>query len=320
MKITLLIIFLTFIYTILDKFILDGNQNNDEKSKSNIFYKAIKSKYTLIVLLSGLLIFQIISEYITNEANKTRDTNTNNAFDTLYLSHNTLKKVNSSVDSLFISIDSTISNTKDQLELISNLNSDLMAVRQEFNKSIQEFKTIRQEYEKQIAIEKEKIKEAKPNLELAYAKYSIDSLSFGYSFELYNSGIRLADSIKYHSLVILMDSSLILKDIVLYKTNTDEANVLSISHLDNLSNSKIFHSEDIDINRLSGFSSAYLLLTYEYKDNLTNETKNTFSIFGTRSLEKGQRQFGFNVKDFEKKSIKTHLLKNNKRLYDIFYN
>ncbi len=320
MKITLLIIFLTFVYTILDKFILEGKTKNDEKTKTNIFYKAIKSRYTLVVLLSSLLIFQIILEYNTSESEKVRDTNTSNAFDTLYLTHNTLKKVNSSVDSLFLSIDSTIAITKEQLRLISNVNNDLVDVRQEFNKSIQEFKSIRQQYEKQIQIEKEKIKDAKPKLEIAYVKYNIDSISFGYSFELYNSGIRLADSIIYHSLVILIDSSFVLKDIVLYKTNIDEANVLSISHLDNSNNSRIFNSEKIGINKLSAFSRAYLLLAYEYKDNLTTETKSTFSIFGTSSMEKGQKQFGINIKAIEKEIIKIHLLKNNKRLYDIFYN
>jgi hypothetical protein len=141
-----------------------------------------------------------------------------------------------------------------------------------------------------------------------------------YTFELYNSGIRLADSIIYQSLLIVMDSVQYLKDIVLYKSNIDEVNVLSISHLDNLSNSKVFNSEKIEINKLNAFSSVYLLLAYQYKDNLTAETKKSFSIFRASSLEKGQRQFGINVKDFEKEAIKIHLLKFNKKLYDNFYN
>ncbi|MDZ7775969.1 MAG: hypothetical protein U5L09_10440 [Bacteroidales bacterium] len=191
MKITILIIILTFIYTILDRFILNEKENINDKSDKNFFYKIIKSKYTLLILLFGLLVFQLISEYNSREAENLRDTNANNAFDTLYQTHSNVKQVNYSIDSLFSSIDSTIDITKAQLELISNVNSDLEKVRFEFHKSINEFRSIRQQYEKQIKIEKEKIKEAKPNIEIAKASYNLDSISFGFTFELYNSGISL---------------------------------------------------------------------------------------------------------------------------------
>lgn len=318
MKITILIIILTFIYTILDRFILNEKENYNDKPDKNFFYKIIKSKYTLLILLFGLLVFQLISEYNSRKAENIRDTNTNNAFDTLYQTHSNVKQVNSSIDSLFSSIDSTIDITRAQLELISNVNSDLEKVRFEFNKSINEFKSIRQQYEKQIKIEKEKIKEAKPNIEIAKASYNLDSISFGYTFELYNSGIRLADSIIYHSLVVLVDSNYLPKDIVLYKTNSNEANILSISHSDNNINFRVFNSAKLKLNGLDDFFSAYFIIKYEYKDNLTNITQEKFSIYVTK-FEIGKQQFGSNVSENDKKVIMQHLLKNDKRLYEIFY-
>lgn len=315
---TIFVIILTFIYTFFDRFILNEKEKSNGKFNKNFFYKIIKSKYTLLILLFGLLVFQVISEFNSIEVDNKRDTNTNNAFDTLYQTHSNVKQVYSSIDSLFSSIDSTIDITRTQLELISNVNSDLEKVKFEFNTSIKEFKSIRQQYEKQIELEKEKIKEAKPNIEIAKASYNLDSISFGYSFELYNSGIRLADSIVYHSLVVLVDSNYRPKDIVLHKTNSDEANILSISHTDNNINFRVFNSDKFDINELDKFSMAYFIITYEYKDNLTNNVKDKFSIYATK-FEIGNRQFGSNVSEYEKNVIMQHLLKNDRRLHEIFF-
>lgn len=314
MSITIIIIILTFVHTIIDKFVLNNDIEIKENEKYSIFYKIIKSKFSLAILLICLLTFQIISEFGSNEAIKIRDTKASTAYDTLYASHNTIKKVNSSVDSLLSNIASTLKITKNELLLISSVNNDLEKVRVGINNSIDEFKSIKEQYEKQIEIEKEKIKEARPKLEVAYSKRYIDSISFRYQFELYNSGIRLADSIIYHSLVIFADSNLILKDICLYKTNIDEANILSISH----TNSKIFNSDEIEIKKLSAFARAYLLISYKYKDNITQLFKNEFIIFGASPLETGNKQLGINIKDYEEKGIRLHLAKN-KKLYDIFY-
>lgn len=316
---TILIIILTFIYTILDRFILNEKENTNDKPDKNIFYKIIKSKYTLLILLFGLLVFQLISEYNSREAENIRDTNTNNAFDTLYQTHSTVKQVNSSIDSVFLSIDSTINITRAQLQLISNVNNDLENVRRELKKSINEFKSIRQQYENQIEIEKSKIKDAKPNLEILKASYHLDSLLFGYTFELYNSGVRFADSVIYHSVVVLVSSNQQPEEIVLYKTNINEANILSFSHFNNALNYKIFNSARIKLGNLNDYTHAFLLITYEYTDNMLNEAHDNFSIYKT-NLEIGQKQFGINVSEENKEIIMRHILKNNNSLYDIFYN
>ena len=273
----------------------------------------------MAILLIFLLAFQIISEFSSSKATKVRDTNATTAYDTLYATHNTVKKVNSSVDSLLSNIDSTLNITKDELKLIINVNDDLEKVRKEINNSVNEFYSIKEQYEKQIQIEKEKIREAKPVLKVAKAKSIIDSTSFQYQIELYNSGIRLADSIYYHSLIVFVDSAFLIQDIGLYKTNTDEANILSLAHIDNTYNSYFLNSESIKLEKIHSYFQVFLLLYYDYTDDLTDETITNFNIYATRSLEAGNKQFGSNVKDYEKESIKRFLMNRHRKFYDIFY-
>lgn len=318
MTIPIIIIIVAFIYTIIDKFFLKDTKSSKPNDKRTLWYKFIKSKYTLIFLLIILLVFQIISECSSDKASRIRDTKAFNAYDTLYVAHNNLKNINSSVESLFYSIDSTLDITKKQLNMISELNFELENVRKDIYTSVQEFNSIREQYEKQIELEKEKIKEARPLIEVSYVKQHIDSVHFSYSFELLNSGIRMADSITYHSLLILVDSTFQMIETYLYKTNIDEANVLSISNTEKVPG-KIFNSSKIEKSKLKSVYKAYILLSYKYTDNMTGVFEDSFHIFGSSFLEQSNQQFGINIKNIEKEIIKKHLLNSNKKLYGYFY-
>ena len=317
---SLIIIFITFVLTILNKFVI-SKATDKQYSTHNFFYKVIKSRYTLIILIFALFMFQVIEKIKSNKESHVRYSEASNAYNTLYMTHENVKKVYSSVDSLLSNIDSTLNITKDELKLISNVNDDLKHVRYGINKSINEFNSIKEYYEKQIQIEKEKIREAKPQLEIRLCYYIIDSSTFKYQFEFQNTGIRMADNIIYHALMIFVDSNDLLgeKYICLYKTNNDEANVLSISSVNSSNCTRIFNSKEIALNELEDFDRAYLLLTYEYEDHMNNTLINNLILFCSGNLSTGKKQFGINIKKVENELIKMYLSKNYNEFYSIFY-
>jgi len=186
-------------------------------------------------------------------------------------------------------------------------------------KNLLEFYSIKSQYEKQIEIEREKINQAKPNLSIVLPKSIVDSLTYAYQFRLENTGMRVADSIIYHSLMVFINSKSGLFLIDLYKTNDDDANILRIEGKGTTSNVSIFNSIERNRKELFAYDISFLLIKYRYVDNLTSKADSSIKILRDSSLDQGNQQFSHNVSKYEMELIKNALYKKDKKRYFIFF-
>jgi len=324
---TLAIVSITFLLTIIDKFVIDKKTSQEvEKVNHNllsrlihILYRLIKSKYLLIIFLLVLLIFQVIEVIRTAKADKHRDITTSGTHIQVSKTYDKLLETNLSINNLLDSINSNLNITKKELLLISSVNEDIKNVRDGIEKNLLEFYSIKSQYEKQIEIEREKINQAKPNLNLVLPKSIVNSLTYAYQFRLENSGMRVADSIIYHSLMVFINSESGLFLIDLYKTNDDDANILRIEGKGTASNVSIFNSIERNRKELFAYDISFLLIKYRYVDNLTSKADSSIKILGDSPLDQGNRQFGHNVSKYYMELIKNGLYKKDKKRYFIFF-
>jgi hypothetical protein len=320
MIISIIILIFTVILTILDKFVLNEKADLEGvKTKHNLLYRLIKSKYTLLILIVGILVFQVIEAFRAAEAERTLGTNVSNTNNNVSKTYDKLLETNSSIENLLTSLNTTLQITKQELLVISNVNDDIKNVRKGIEDNIFEFNSIKTQYEKQINIEKEKIENAKPALQAIVAISIIDSLTFKYQFRLINNGIRIADSIIYHSLMVFigLDNKVCAAD--LYKTNSNGTNVLSIAGNESGINILYLNSNHKDRNELTTFKSAFLLVKFKYIDRMTSKSDGDFKIFLCQSLEKGNQQYSSTTPKQNTELVKNYLLLKNKEYYKIFF-
>lgn len=317
---SIIILIFTVVLTILDKFVLNEKADLEEvKTKHNFLYRLIKSKYTLLILIVGILVFQIIEAFRTANTEKTIGTNVSNTYKSVSKTYDKLLETNSSIESLLTSLNTTLQITKQELLVISDVNDDIKNVRIGIEDNIFEFNSIKTQYEKQINIEKEKIENAKPVLHAMDAKSIIDSLTFNYQFLLINNGIRIADSIIYHSLMVFTGFDDRVCAVDLYKTNSIGTNALSLAGKESGANILYINSNHKNRKELATFKGAFLLVKFKYVDRMTSKSDGDFKIFDSRSIEKGNQQYFIDTPKQNTELVKKYLLLKNEEYYKIFF-
>ena len=309
----IVILIFTFIYSIFEKSLFDKIDEQTGK------YRFLKSKYILLTLLFALLVLQVFVTIKTAKEDKRKDGATSIAHSTISDTYNKVTETNSSIDSLLNNITTTLKITETELSLILQVNEDIKNIRNGIEKNLTDFTAIKNHYEQQLQIERNKIDEAKPNLSVVYARTIVDLVSFAYQFRLDNSGIRMADSIIYHSIVLLVDTNFLIHKGILYKSNVDEANTLSLAGKGSNNYHMIFNSEKIDIKDLPVYHHAYFLIKYKYKDNMTDRSESETKVLGCYPCETGTKQFGQNVKGSNLEIIKKFLYSLERNYYLIFF-
>lgn len=311
------VLIFTFILTILDKFFLDKKiEQVDLKVRRNLFYRLIKSKYVLLILIFGLLIFQIKEAIQTSSENKKRDTTTTDTHVKVSKTYDKVQETNLSINDLLDNINSSLEITKKELSLISNVNDDIKNVRDGIDKNILEFNSIKSQYEKQIRIEREKINEARPIIKVIWAESVIDSSGYSYQIVLKNFGERIADSIIFSSIMVFVNNNdLLIVD--LFKSNDDETNILSIPGKESSSNVFILNSVKGIRPDLKSFNYSFLLIKYKYSDIMTSKQDSVFNVYAWYTY-KNQRS-KYDVKESNMESIKKGLYEKYRYYYKIFY-
>jgi hypothetical protein len=314
------VLLFTFILTIIDKFFLNEKSDHEEvKTNHNFVYRIIKSKYTLLILIFGLLVFQVSEAFRNANIESKRDTTASNTLTQVSETYNKVLETSLSIDNLLKKINTTLKITENELLLMSNVNNEIKNVRNGIDNNIFEFNSIKTQYEKQIKIEQGKIENAKPALQAIFAKSIIDSLTFNYQFQLINNGLRTADSVIYYSLMVFIGPNNQSFTVDLYKTNRIGSNVLSIPGKDTGLNTYYISSNQKVRKELTTFIGAVLLIKFKYIDSMTSKSYDDFKIFICQSLEKGNQQYGTLVPKEITEWVKNYLLSKNKEYYEIFF-
>ena len=312
MKITYIIKIVTFISALIEKF------SKKPVSERRWIFRSLKLENVTIVLLGLLLIFQLWDSRNTSAKEEKNENQSEETYKKVITTHEKINEAHILIEKVIQNINTEIQFTKEEFDLIGNLNKDMRGVRTSIEKNLKEYNNLNSQYEKQINIEKEKIHNAKPDLRVTNPKSIIDTISFSFQFTFSNYGNRNADSIKYYSAMIFIDSTLNIKKIGLVKTNISEHNVLSIP------GDKDFefyiNSPDISKKEVKSYYLGFLLVKYCYKDDMTGILHEPeLKVFKCLSFEKNNIQFGQNIESEVVSRIKQFLYFNNRNYHDIFF-
>ena len=223
MNITYIIIILTFLSALIEK-------GSKKKYFDNVkILQKINWENFTIFLLALLLIFQLWESRKSNIKEEKKDFLSTETFNNVINTDKKISTANNKLESMLKSLDTEIQFTKDEFILIGELNKDITKVRTSIEKDLAEYKNLNSQYKEQIKIEHENINEAKPNLKIVNPVTLCDSSNFSFQFIFTNYGKQeIPDSIKYYSLLVLVDSNLTVSKIELIKSNFGEHNLLSI--------------------------------------------------------------------------------------------
>ncbi len=261
--------------------------------KSKKHGNSVKIAGAIFLILSAL-----IATYATYQSNKLRDEQATATY--------------TEVNQLGISI----KGIKENVDLVNDLSEDIKIVRLNLEGSFEEYKNLNEKLKQQLKIEREKIKNAKPNIKIVNPISIIDSVNFAYQYRFYNDdGKRDADSLYYYALMVFSDTNIENLYIGLFKSNVGNYKPYNIGGGDQ----QYINSNNIRIENLIGFRFGFLLIRYKYTDLMTGETIDELEIRKCTDLEKGNIQYGTNVAKYIEDRIKNYLLNNYNEYYKLFY-
>jgi hypothetical protein len=312
MSITNIIIVLTFISALIDRL----SKKSDFKSKLKLRF--LDFDYVTLGLLLMLVVFQLLDKKNEGDKETRKENQSTETYKKVITSHDKLDTVNLRLENILKDISVAIQFTKREFSVIDSLNYDIQIVRTSIEKNLDEYKNLNAHYEEQLKIEQEKILEAKPDLRIVNPVSIIDSTNFAFQFTFINNGKRIADSIKYYSAMIFVDSTLHFAKLDLIKTNYSEYNVLSIPG--DAENLFFVNSNTLNKNNVKKYFVGLLLIKYTFKDNMSGiKQKPELKIFKCTSFDKGNIQFGQNIDSKDVSSLKQFLYQTNRICYDMFF-
>lgn len=311
MIVTYIIILLTFLAALADKFI-------EKFTKNRRVLKVLKSPNVTLILLGSLMIFQIIDAIITRKEKDNLETQQNETLKNTIETKEKVQESQNKINSILLNFNNEIINAEKEIEMISNLNEEIKSIRQHIQYSIGEYDSLLSLYSIQIETEKEKIKNAKPDLRIDRPISLMDTVNFWYQFQFKNSGQRSADSIIFHSLMIFNDTIQKKSVVSLYKSNNSD--LVALSLVGGNAHSYYANSDELALENVRKFHNGFLLVRYLYKDNMLDSViLPNVRIYYCSSFNKANIHYGMNIDTVTANNIKRYLAKENKMYYDIFF-
>jgi hypothetical protein len=305
MDLQILIIIIVFLLAYIDKI----TTKSDEKRKRLKKYFNLRSlAICLIIILAGFQIFDYITQSQKDKVQEEKITETNL----------NVKKSQERLDSLYENIQIQIKSTEKEIGLLSNLNIDLKDARKNISKNLNEYEKINILYSEQLELEKKKILTDKPIVDIGRPITLSDSNYVMGQFQLNNSGQRLADNVKFLSIMVLFDSLNTIVKLTELKTNHNDQNILRISSNSKLSqyiNYIICKKKEVD-----KYRGGFLIVKLSYYDLMLDSTiTSPANIYQCSNLLDLNKQYGFNVPQLNADKIKNYIRKENLEIYDLFW-
>ena len=305
MNFQIIIIIIAFLLTIIDKI----TDKPDQKQKG--IKKFFNIRTIVIALLFILFSIQIIDSFIQSQKDdiqekKLTETNTK------------VKESQELIDSVLKNGLIQIKTTEKEIKLISDLNIDLKEARKNISKNLSEYEKINLLYSQQIDLEKKKILSAQPDIRISRPITLSDSMGYSGQYRLINVGQRTADSIKYFSFMVLVNSKNNLIELTNLKTNINDQNILSLSpDVDQIhyTNYHICSKKDVD-----NYGVGYLIIKYSYYDLMMDSTNiSPVYIYQCSDLKQFNTQYAFNVPQAMADKIKVYIKDKHPKIYNLFW-
>jgi len=302
---TLLLVFLTFLTALIDKF------SNKPIEKRPGILKKLELNTVSIFLLGSLLVIQIISTINDHFDKEVEKEQLDKTVTSLEETNNSLTDVNSTIDKILINVQNQVEATENEIIKIDSLSNKLVDIRSNVEKSIEEYADLNESYKKKLILERKKIQEEAPNVRVESPKFqfsTVDSIEyFSYGFKLVNFGKRKADTVHYSALLILKDSvNKFATHNVFYKHNLHNHNSLSIEG--NNQRDYFFYSNKLVSSQVKGYKSQYLVIRVSYFDWFTKSWINPkFEVYGNIGEIVPNRQLGRNISNTEVRDIEDYM-------------
>ena len=312
MNITSIIIVITFLAAIAEKF-----SNKPPEERKGIL-KRIKLENIAILLLGILLTVQLVDSIQTKNDKELEEAKNKEAYEKISNTQLKVNAVNLLIDSVLINLKNEIAYTKEEVGLIKGLNDDMNAMRLNIKNTLSEYQKLNTQYSEQLALERKKIKNAKPDVRVLTPKSTFDSINVSYQYQLINYGARIADSVEFESVMILVDTNSVFSKTTILKSNLTSHNTLSLPP--NKQHSYIANSLIASKVNSKKYVLGYLLVKYRYYDNSTDYWVNEpTQIFMCTSITKGGGQYRQNIKEKTVNLLKKYLHRRKPKLNKIFF-
>jgi|GEM_PF-5043526 hypothetical protein len=312
MNLSILVIIVTLLVGIADK------MSNKPLSERKGIFKKLKLVNVTILLLGVLFFIQIADSHKASQKEKKQESQSTEAYEKIATTHEKVSDANRLIDSALRNLNNELLYTQEEFKLISELNRDMADVRGSIRKSLSEYKNLNSQYKKQLAFEKEKIENDKPDVRAIFAKSMIDSLSINYQFQLLNYGKRVADSVEFYATMILLNADKSIFKATTLKTNRYNHNTLSLPAEEAqgyIANGEGFKKKDAYL-----YKSGYLIVRYKYYDKMTNTHVNPEPmIFACSSFTRENAQYSLNADSSKIDIVKKILSLVNKDYHEILF-
>jgi hypothetical protein len=307
---TTIIILITFVLELIDK------ASKKPIEERHWILRKIEGK--TLWLLGGLLVFQLIDVIYTRSQEQKAEVRAQTSYDKILSTADKLEAYDATLSDILNKSKTAVDYAESEIGSINDLNFSMKGLRGNIEGNIYEYKKLNDQYSRQLQIEREKIANAMPDIKVMFPKTFVDSINFRYQFFITNYGNRLADSIKYYSAFILINSNGNYAQIDLIKSNHTNANILSIPP--GIDYDYIVNSEDIRRNTINQFKFGVLLIKIQYKDNMLNTlNKLPTYYYSTDDLSKNNKQLGQGAEEQDVLLIKDFLLRLKHPSYHIFF-
>lgn len=292
--------------------VITAKKDYKKKSKEKLGIK----KFFNLINISLLFIFLLfVSEMIAFfdqiqkaevQENKITETNTN------------VKEAREKINSVSDNMQTQIETTEKEINLLSDLNIDLKEARKNISKNLIEYEKINLLYSEQIKLERIKILTGQPDIEINRPITLSDSINFFGQYNLTNTGQRTADSIKFFSFMVLLDSVNMFSKVTILRTNINDQNILSLSpggEFNHFINYPICLKKDTD-----NYRWGYLIVKFSYYDLMMDTTIiSPVHIFQSPYLNELDKQYAFNVPQSVATKIKHYINTHRPDIYDLFW-
>ncbi len=292
--------------------VIIAKKDYKKKSKEKGWFKKFFNLINISLLFIFLLfIFEVIAFFDQTYKDEVTDKKLTEAT-------TGIKDSQEMIDSVLKNGLAQIETTEKEINLLSDLNTDLKEARKNISKNLSEYEKINLLYSEQIQLEKKKILTDRPDIKINRPITLSDSNFFSGQYHLNNSGQRLADSVKYFSFMVLLDSLKRISKVTELKTNINDQNVLSLSP-GGVQSQYINYTICLK-NDANKYSWGYLIVKFSYYDLMMDSTIISSAYFyQSINLYELNTQYGFNVPQSATTQIKNYINKHHPDIYDLFW-
>lgn len=295
MFIKILITVVTFLIALSSK----GSDNRDKNKRNTNL---------IILLISVLFLFQILEVWQNHLTDLESSAQTQETFSNLLSTKDRVDSSHHLIKGIMENLAEELAAADRELRMIESLNLELSRVRKSVESNMWEYQKLNDFYKSQYEIEDKKLMLNAPDVKVASAKsiLSDDGNSVSYQIQLINYGNRAADSIRYQSAMIFIDSSGLLSNITMEKSNSRDHNALNLPG----QRAQNFHinSPRMDLNKFCSYRIGLLIVKYSFFDQYQHKfIEPETLILKSENLTSIGSQFGRSVDKINIPALKGYL-------------